>query len=104
MLFAMAAPSLAEEASPILENASGFYYIEAEGERPRLSAASQDKFMQVDGEWFKDLNGNGSLDVYEDWRADIADRVSDLLSQMTLDQKLGGLANCFTGGAFSPIS
>ena len=103
MLFAMAAPSLAEEASPILENASGFYYIEAEGERPRLSAASQDKFMQVDGEWFKDLNGNGSLDVYEDWRADIADRVSDLLSQMTLDQKLGGLANCFTGGAFSPI-
>lgn len=52
--------------------------------------------MQVDGEWFKDLNGNGSLDVYEDWRADIADRVSDLLSQMTLDQKLGGLANCFT--------
>ena len=98
MLFAMAAPSLAEEASPILENASGFYYIEAEGERPRLSAASQDKFMQVDGEWFKDLNGNGSLDVYEDWRADVADRVSDLLSQMTINEKAGTLIFSGIGG------
>lgn len=98
MLFAMAAPSLAEEASPILESASGFYYIEAEGERPRLSAASQDKFMQVDGEWFKDLNGNGSLDVYEDWRADIADRVSDLLSQMTINEKAGSLFFSGIGG------
>ena len=33
MLFAMAAPSLAEEASPILENASGFTTS-----RPRASA------------------------------------------------------------------
>ena len=61
LLSFVAVPSLAEEASPILESASGFYYIEAEGERPRLSAASQDKFMQVDGEWFKDLNNNGEL-------------------------------------------
>ena len=60
--------------------------------------------MQVDGEWFKDLNGNGSLDVYEDWRADIADRVSDLLSQMTLDQKLGGLANCLPAARFADLS
>ena len=91
LLSFVAVPSLAEEASPILESASGFYYIEAEGERPRLSAASQDKFMQVDGEWFKDLNNNGELDVYEDWRADVPDRVADLLSQMTIDEKAGSL-------------
>lgn len=103
MLFAMAAPSLAEEASPILESASGFYYIEAEGERPRLSAASQDKFMQVDGEWFKDLNGNGALDVYEDWRASDNDRAADLVSKMTLDEKVGSLFHNFTGGTFSPL-
>ena len=98
MLLSLAAPSLAEEASPILESASGFYYIEAEGGRPRLSAASQDKFMQVDGEWFKDLNGNGELDVYEDWRADVSDRVADLLSQMTINEKAGSLFFSGIGG------
>ena len=51
------------EDAVIKESASGFYYIEAEGSRPRLSAASKDKFMQVDGEWFKDMNGNGALDA-----------------------------------------
>ena len=83
---------------PILESASGFYYIEAEGRTSRLSAASQDKFMQVDGEWFKDLNGNGELDVYEDWRADVSDRVADLLSQMTINEKAGSLFFSGIGG------
>ena len=44
---------LAEE-SVILESASGFYYNEANGDQPRLSAASADKFFQADGLWFKD--------------------------------------------------
>ena len=84
-----AVPAMAEE-SVIKESASGFFYIEAEGERPRLSAASADKFFQVDGEWFKDMNGNGALDPYEDWRLPVEDRVADLTAQMTLDEK-GGL-------------
>ncbi len=82
-------PAFAEE-SAIKESASGFFYIEAEGDRPRLSAASADKFFQVDGEWFKDMNGNGELDPYEDWRLPVEDRVADLTAQMTLDEK-GGL-------------
>lgn len=89
-LTTIAAPSLAEEAV-IKENASGFYYIEANGDQPRLSAADKAKFMQVEGLWFKDMNGNGKLDVYEDWRADVADRVADVLSRMTIDQKAGTL-------------
>ena len=89
LLSCIALPSFAEE-SAIKESASGFYYIEAEGNRPRLSAASADKFIQVDGEWFKDLNGNGTLDVYEDWRQDVEARVADLTAQMTPVEK-GGL-------------
>lgn len=87
-------PSLAE-APAVEQSASGFYYIEANGDQPRLSAASEDKFLQVDGQYFKDMNGNGKLDVYEDWRAATADRVNDLLSQMTINEKAGSL---FFGG------
>jgi beta-glucosidase len=43
----------------------------------------------VDGEAFRDLNRNGSLDPYEDYRIAAADRVEDLLSQMTLEEKVG---------------
>lgn len=43
--------------------------------------------IEVDGLQFKDLNGNGQLDVYENWRADIEDRVTNLMSQMTLKEK-----------------
>ena len=92
MLFScIAMPTLAEE-SVIKESASGFFYIEANGDQPRLSAASADKFFQADGLWFKDLNGNGELDVYEDWRLDKETRARDLLSKMTLNEKAGTLA------------
>ena len=89
--------------SAIKESASGFYYVEANGEQPRVSAMDKSILLEVDGLWFRDLNKNGSLDVYEDWRQDIDARVADLISQMDIDVKLGNLANDFTGGAFSPI-
>ncbi|MDR0929239.1 MAG: hypothetical protein LBM74_05935 [Oscillospiraceae bacterium] len=47
------------------------------------------QILEVDGLQFKDLNGNGALDVYEDWRADVSDRVADLYSQLTLEEKAG---------------
>lgn len=42
----------------------------------------------VNGKEYLDRNGNGKLDVYEDEEASIEDRVLDILSQMTLDEKL----------------
>jgi beta-glucosidase len=45
--------------------------------------------MTIDGNVFKDLNGNGQLDPYEDWRLPVAQRVEDLLSRMTLAEKVG---------------
>ena len=34
-----------------------------------------------------DFNKNGRKDVYEDSKADLDDRIEDLLSQMTLEEK-----------------
>ena len=42
---------------------------------------------------FKDSNGNGTLDPYEDWRQTAPARAVDLLSKMSLDQKLGLMAH-----------
>lgn len=47
------------------------------------------KLIEVDGLKFKDLNGNGKLDPYEDWRLPILERVQDLITQMTIDEKIG---------------
>ncbi len=38
---------------------------------------------------FKDLNKNGKLDPYEDWRLPMEKRIADLVSQMTLEEKAG---------------
>ena len=59
--------------------------------------------IEVDGLKFKDLNGNGTLDVYEDWRQPVDARVDDLLSQMTLDEKIGLLWHASTGGTFTSM-
>ncbi len=45
--------------------------------------------LMVGGFSFRDLNKNGTLDVYEDSRAALEERVSDLLAQMTLEEKTG---------------
>ncbi len=38
---------------------------------------------------FKDLNKNNKLDKYEDWRLPVDVRIKDLVSQMTIEEKLG---------------
>lgn len=38
---------------------------------------------------FKDLNRNGSLDIYEDWRRSIEDRVEDLANQLSKEEIAG---------------
>lgn len=41
------------------------------------------------GYTYRDLNKNGQLDIYEDSRSTIRDRVEDLLQQLTLEEKAG---------------
>jgi beta-glucosidase len=50
-----------------------------------------------DGFTFRDLNKNGRLDVYEDDRRPIEERVEDLLSQMTLEEKAGMMFHTMIG-------
>mgnify|MGYP000064491629 CR=1 FL=1 len=45
--------------------------------------------MNLEGFQFKDLNKNGQLDIYEDWRANVVDRAKDLATKMTVDQIAG---------------
>lgn len=45
--------------------------------------------LEIDGHKFRDLNGNGRLDIYEDSRVATEDRVEDLLQQMTIEEKVG---------------
>jgi beta-glucosidase len=44
--------------------------------------------LTVDGYTFPDRNGNGKLDIYEDDRKTLDERADDLLSQMTLEEKI----------------
>ena len=62
----------------------------AEGEtytQPTLNPHSK-SVLEADGYQFIDLNGNGELDVYEDWRQDAETRAADLVSQMTVREKI----------------
>jgi beta-glucosidase len=55
---------------------------------PAVQARSK-PVLTVDGLKFKDSNGNGKLDAYEDWRRPVDARVADLVVQMTLQEKAG---------------
>ena len=47
------------------------------------------KILEVDGFAFKDLNRNGVLDKYEDWRLPSEERAKDLASQLSLEEIAG---------------
>ena len=74
-----------------------------------LSAADQPvlgsrqaPILKVDGLSFRDLNKNGKLDVYEDWRQPIENRVSDLIRQMTPEEKAGLMVHASLMGFTGP--
>ena len=45
--------------------------------------------LEVNGKRFRDLNNNGELDAYENWELSTDERVNDVLSRMTLEEKVG---------------
>lgn len=45
--------------------------------------------LTIDGRQFRDLNRNGVLDPYEDWRLTSAARAADLVGRMTMEEKAG---------------
>jgi len=53
------------------------------------SPASGVTIIEKDGLKFKDLNKNGILDPYEDWRLPVDERAKDLAKQMSIEQIAG---------------
>ncbi len=45
--------------------------------------------ITISGFQFKDLNRNGKLDKYEDWRLPYEERAKDLVSKMSMEEKVG---------------
>jgi len=58
---------------------------------------SEAGLVTVEGFTFRDLNKNGRLDPYEDPRVPVHERVEDLLTQMTLEEKTGLMFITMTG-------
>lgn len=62
--------------------------VQVAAEQPVQVQATVKPLLEVDGYIFKDLNANGQLDPYEDWRLSPEERAEDLLQQMTLKEKI----------------
>ena len=56
--------------------------------QPTITARAK-SLLTVDGKQFKDLNANGKLDAYEDWRLPVDERINDLVAQMSDMEKVG---------------
>jgi len=59
------------------------------GQTLGYSPASGVTLLTDKGLAFKDLNKNGELDVYEDWRLPVEERAQDLAAKMSIDQIAG---------------
>lgn len=63
-------------------------FVAQAAEQPPISPRAA-RTIVSEGLSFKDLNRNGTLDPYEDWRLPAAERAADLVNRLTLDEKAG---------------
>lgn len=54
-----------------------------------LAKNSGVEILEVDGYAFKDLNKNGKLDPYEDWRLPMEERIRNLVSLLQIEEIAG---------------
>lgn len=67
-------------------------YIEIDnqdGKTLGIAKEHRSRIIEVDGYAFKDMNGNGILDPYEDWRLPIEERIADLVKRMSIEEIAG---------------
>lgn len=81
--------------SEVTDGTTTFVVVDNPGDAPDLSYGVDSGVTlleeEVDGATvaFKDMNANGTLDTWEDWRVPSIDRAADLASQMTIEQIAG---------------
>ncbi|MBR2352124.1 MAG: glycoside hydrolase family 3 C-terminal domain-containing protein [Alistipes sp.] len=86
----MIAASASAEAKWTQTDKGDFMEITQDGGRTLgYSQNSGIKILTVDGYAFKDLNRNGKLDKYEDWRLPSEERAKDLAAQLSIDEIAG---------------
>ena len=82
--------SIAQKWSASQPDSSGIIVITNKGgQLLGYSTSSGMKILTADGFAFKDLNKNGRLDKYEDWRLSVDVRVKDIASQLSIEQIAG---------------
>ncbi|MBC1485189.1 glycoside hydrolase family 3 N-terminal domain-containing protein [Listeria seeligeri] len=67
-------------------------YVLIENENGATLGLAKDSAVEIlesDGFAFKDLNKNGRLDPYEDWRLPMEERIADLVSQLPIEEIAG---------------
>ena len=89
LLSATAAMAVSCQNSPIVEERDGFNVVSHNGPELGYSPASGVELLIINNKAFKDLNHNGKLDPYEDWRLAPEERAKDLASQMELEEIAG---------------
>ncbi len=73
-----------------VEEKDGYHLlVNKGGKNIGYSPESGVHILTVDRYAFKDLNKNGTLDPYEDWRLDADTRATDLASKMSIEQIAG---------------
>ncbi|NDA61729.1 MAG: glycoside hydrolase family 3 protein [Chitinophagia bacterium] len=72
----------------IIAVVTNFFSVAVLAQQPALGYRSV-KLITQNGKQFKDLNRNGKLDPYEDWRLPAAKRAENLVQQMSLEEKVG---------------
>jgi beta-glucosidase len=93
ILAAISAIGIGELSSPELTAATAA--------QPKIEARVA-PILRAGGLTFKDLNKNGVLDPYEDWRLPIDQRVEDLVSKMTVEEKAALMFHASIQGATGP--
>ncbi|MFW2513909.1 glycoside hydrolase family 3 N-terminal domain-containing protein [Demequina sp. SO4-13] len=79
----------------VSDGTTDFVVVDNPGDGPTLSYSADGGVTlleeEIDGSTyaFKDMNANGELDVWEDWRLEASERATDLASQMTVEQIAG---------------
>lgn len=79
----------------VTDGTTSFTIVTNPGDGAQLSYGSEsgiELIEEADGDMtyaFKDINGNGELDTFEDWRVDASERASDLAGQLSREQIAG---------------
>ncbi len=71
------------------EKAGYILVLNDEGRTLGYSPVSGVKILEKGGYAFKDLNKNGKLDTYEDWRKPVEKRAQDLASRLSVEEIAG---------------